>query len=174
MVSFCHLEEGGKQNHWRWFLFGLFFCSHLQSLPRAVPAAYNSWYFMCQKFTKPPAFSWVSIAVLIWACQYLCCTNLFTQGEWFLNIGVLAVLLQKQDLFAFIVFRYLLWVQNVYVTVLSLKIGNHAAVKLPCVNLYFPMCGHTLFFPSRGVCACMYAVCIFLIYILCINLHVYT
>lgn len=38
---------------------------------------------------------------------------------------------EARCLFAFIVFPCLLRVQNVYVTVLSLKIGNHAAVKLP-------------------------------------------
>lgn len=74
------------------------FCCHLQSLPRAVPAASNSWYFTCQKFSKSPAFSWVSIPVLIWDCHSVCAAQIcFTQVKWFLNIGVLAVLLQKQD-----------------------------------------------------------------------------
>lgn len=176
MASFCHLEEGGKQDFF-WFVF----CLCLQSLPRAVSDACNSWYFTYQKFTnfwtnpQPSAecpFQHSSEPATVFALRKSVYSGEMVSEHWCVsNTGS-----EARCLFAFIVFQCLLWVQNVYVTLSSLKIGNHAAVKLPCVDahLSFPICGHLLFFPSRGVCACIYAVCIFLLYILCINMHVYT
>lgn len=96
LCFFLSPGRGEKTGPLKLFLFGLFF-----------PATYNH----CQEqFLLPviadtshvknlasPSLQWASIPSHLSLPQCLHCTNLFTQGKWFLNIGVLALLVQKQD-----------------------------------------------------------------------------
>lgn len=96
MASSCHLEEEGEKKKttegifvWFDFSFHLQHCQEQSLLPAIADTSHVK--------NLPSPQPSVPVPFLPWACcRCLCCTNLFKQQEkWFLNLGVLAVLVQN-------------------------------------------------------------------------------